>query len=404
MAKLHWPHQEAQRVFNQAGKQKNTVVFETGYGPSGLPHIGTFAEVARTTFVINAFRNAFPDHQTRLIVFSDDMDGLRNLPENVPNHELLKPHLGAPLSAIPDPFGKEATFSGYMNRQLQHFLDHYGFDYEFFSSTETYRSGRFDTGLCRIMDCYEAIRDLFTASISAEKRSAWSPFFPICESCGKIYTTRVTGIDKDNYTISYCCDQNEGGKYHSCGHAATMPITGGHVKVGWKVDWALRWYMLGVDYEMYGKDLIDSYTMSRKSAHCWAGPHRSTINTNCFWTKTVRKYPKKSVTAFPWNNGKPIRRWALCCIFCWLTQTRRDRWACRFCRKSSTIISKLYGPKIVRISTAASGSLIDSNIITMPKAWKTPKSVSAYWSMWPRTWAYTKAMCSMNTLPATIPA
>ncbi|MEZ5582173.1 MAG: hypothetical protein R3F37_04745 [Candidatus Competibacteraceae bacterium] len=132
MAKLNWPHQEAQRVFHQAGKRKQTVIFETGYGPSGLPHIGTFAEVARTTFVINAFKHAFREHNTRLIVFSDDMDGLRSLPENVPNHELLQPHLGAPLSAIPDPFGKEASLAAFMNRQLQRFLDHYGFDYEFF--------------------------------------------------------------------------------------------------------------------------------------------------------------------------------------------------------------------------------------------------------------------------------
>ncbi|MEE4379555.1 MAG: lysine--tRNA ligase [Candidatus Competibacteraceae bacterium] len=303
MAKLNWPHQEAQRVFNQAGKQKNTVVFETGYGPSGLPHIGTFAEVARTTFVINAFRNAFPDHQARLIVFSDDMDGLRNLPENVPNHELLKPHLGAPLTSIPDPFGKEASFAGFMNRQLQRFLDHYGFDYEFYSSTETYRSGHFDSGLCRIMDCYEAIRDLFTASISADKRSAWSPFFPICESCGKIYTTRVTGIDKDNYTISYCCDQNEGGKYHSCGHAATMTITGGHVKVGWKVDWALRWYMLGVDYEMYGKDLIDSYTMSRKICALLGGTPPVNYKYELFLDENGAKISKKI------GNGISMEQW-----------------------------------------------------------------------------------------------
>jgi lysyl-tRNA synthetase class 1 len=302
MAKLTWPHQEAHRLFKQVGEAKNTVVFETGYGPSGLPHIGTFAEVARTTFVINAFQRAFPDVATRLIVFSDDLDGLRSLPDNIPNHALLRAHLGKPLSSIPDPFGKEASFSGFMNRQLQSFLDYYGFEYEFHSSTETYRSGRFDAGLRRIMDGYEAIRDLFTATISPDKRQEWSPFFPICATCGKIYTTRVIAIDPANYTLTYRCDQADG-KYRPCGHAATTPITGGAVKVGWKVDWALRWFMLGVDYEMYGKDLIDSYTMSQRICALLGGTPPTGYKYELFLDENGAKISKKI------GNGISMEQW-----------------------------------------------------------------------------------------------
>ncbi|MCP5424350.1 MAG: lysine--tRNA ligase [Gammaproteobacteria bacterium] len=302
MAKLTWPHHEAQRLFKQVGGTKESVIFETGYGPSGLPHIGTFAEVARTTFVINAFKRAYPDVATRLIVFSDDLDGLRSLPDNVPNHDLLRPHLGEPLSSIPDPFGQEASFSAFMNRQLQNFLDYYGFTYEFYSSTLTYRSGRFDEGLRRIMDCYEPIRDLFTATISPDKRQEWSPFFPICAACGKIYTTRVTAIDKLNYTLSYRCDQSDG-KYQPCGHVATTPITGGAVKVGWKVDWALRWFVLGVDYEMYGKDLIDSYAMSQKICALLGGKPPAGYKYELFLDENGAKISKKI------GNGISMEQW-----------------------------------------------------------------------------------------------
>lgn len=263
MPKVTWPHQEAKRLRTVASNSDKPIIFETGYGPSGLPHIGTFAEVARTSFVIKALQHAYPDAKVRLIAFSDDMDGLRSLPENVPNHDKLRQFLGMPLSSIPDPFEQAPSFADYMNGQLKLFLDSYGFEYEFHSSTQCYQSGIFDNGLKRVMDNYTRIREMFISTISKEKREAWSPFFPICDSCGKIYTTRVTEIDPDNYTLSYRCDQNEQG-FEPCGHVATTSITGGKVKVGWKIDWALRWYTFGVNYEMYGKDLISSASMASK--------------------------------------------------------------------------------------------------------------------------------------------
>ena len=212
MTVMSWPFQEAKRVSQHISHKKESqpaIVFQTGYGPSGLPHIGTFAEVARTSFVIEAFKQQNPDAKVKLIVFSDDMDGLRSLPSNIPNHELLKEHLGAPLSSIPDPFGETESFSSYMNTKLKFFLDEYGFDYSFQSSTDAYKSGVFNEGLKRIMDCYEGVRNLFINTIAKEKRSLWSPFFPICEKCGKIYTTRVTEIHTDSYELSYCCDKDD---------------------------------------------------------------------------------------------------------------------------------------------------------------------------------------------------
>jgi len=263
MPKVTWPHQEAKRLRRVALNPDKPIIFETGYGPSGLPHIGTFAEVARTSFVIKAFKYAFPDAKVRLIAFSDDMDGLRSLPENVPNHENLRQFLGMPLSSIPDPYEQASSFADYMNGQLKRFLDSYGFEYEFHSSTQCYQNGIFDEGLKRVMDNYTQIREIFISTISKDKREAWSPFFPICETCGKIYSTRVVEVDFNNYTVNYHCDQTGQG-FEPCGHKGTTSITGGKVKVGWKIDWALRWYTFGVNYEMYGKDLISSANMASK--------------------------------------------------------------------------------------------------------------------------------------------
>jgi len=156
---------------------------ETGYGPLGLPHIGTFGEVARMSFVLQALKTLAPEVSARLIAFSDDMDGLRAIPQNIPNEAAIKPHLGKPLTSIPDPFGEEQSFAHYMNRRLREFLDSFGFTYEFASSTETYRAGTFNEGLKRIMANYDAIKGIFTATIAEEKREAWSPFFPVCEKC-----------------------------------------------------------------------------------------------------------------------------------------------------------------------------------------------------------------------------
>lgn len=261
MPTISWPHEEAARLLRQTSEKAGAILFETGYGPSGMPHIGTFAEVARTNFVIRALKHISPEVETQLITFSDDMDGLRSIPENIPNKSMLQPFLGMPLSSIPDPFGIADSYAGYMNAKLQQFLDSFGFEYSFRSSTENYRTGVFNPGLRRIMENYDAIRNAFVATIAPEKRSSWSPFFPICGKCGRIYTTRVTDVREQDYTVSYACDTDHTA-YASCGHVGHTSILDGNVKLGWKVDWALRWLTFGIDYEMYGKDLIDSAAMA----------------------------------------------------------------------------------------------------------------------------------------------
>ena len=238
------------------------VLFETGYGPSGLPHLGTFAEVARTCFVQRAFQLAHPELPTRVIAFSDDMDGLRSVPENLPNKELIAEHLGRPLSRIPDPFGEAESFSAHMIGKLKEFLQKYGFDCEFMSSSDCYSSGRFDEGLLLLLKHEERIRNIVLPTLQPETRETWSPFLPICGECGR-YTTRVTATHPEEGELNYSCDQVFGGA-EPCGHEARVAVTGGQVKVGWKIDWALRWIMLGIDYEMFGKDLIESAAISRK--------------------------------------------------------------------------------------------------------------------------------------------
>ncbi|MBA2662811.1 MAG: lysine--tRNA ligase [Bradymonadaceae bacterium] len=272
-----WPFKEAQKIAHKldvtqkAGKalKHDDVLFETGFGPSGLPHIGTFAEVARTTWVRYAFEH-LGERETRLYAFSDDMDGLRKVPENMPNKELIAAHLGKPLCDIPDPFGEEDSFSGYMNAKLRRFLDSFGFAYAFKSSKDQYRNGVFNEGLLRILECYDAVRDVIIPTLSKENREAWSPFFPVCEQCAKVYSTRITATHPQEGTVSYACDQSFRG-IEACGHTGTLPVTDGNVKVGWKVDWALRWYVFGVDYEMYGKDLIDSAELSAKIVRVLGG-------------------------------------------------------------------------------------------------------------------------------------
>ncbi len=259
-----WPYREAQNVVDRLERTgadaDEPVIFETGFGPSGLPHIGTFSEVARTSWVQRAF-SQLSDRPTRLVAFSDDLDGLRKVPENIPNGDMVGEHLGKPLCDIPDPFGEEDSFAGYMNAQLCSFLDSFGFDYEFVSSKDRYRNGDFNAGLLRILERYDEVRDVIIPTLREHKREDWSPFFPICENCGKVNNTRVTDVHPDDGAVSYVCDQSFRGS-EACGHSGTVEVTDGNVKVGWKVDWAMRWYSLGIDYEMYGKDLIESAELS----------------------------------------------------------------------------------------------------------------------------------------------
>ncbi|MGZ9103949.1 MAG: lysine--tRNA ligase, partial [Rhodoplanes sp.] len=251
-----WPFEEARKVVARLNKRpKDAVIFETGYGPSGLPHIGTFGEVARTTMVRHAFRVLTEDKiKTRLIAFSDDMDGLRKVPDNIPDKDMVARHLGMPLTKVPDPFGTHASFGEHNNARLRAFLDAFGFDYEFLSSTECYLSGRFDATLLRVLERFDQVMNIMLPSLREERAQTYSPFLPVCPRTGVVLQAPIVGRDVAAGTISY--DDPE------TGERMTTPVTGGRCKLQWKPDWAMRWVALGVDYEMAGKDLIDSVKLS----------------------------------------------------------------------------------------------------------------------------------------------
>ncbi len=242
-----WPFEEARRVLKRYEKvppEKGYVLFETGYGPSGLPHIGTFGEVQRTTMVRRAFE-LISDIPTRLFVFSDDLDGMRKVPENVPNGAMLKENLQKPLTSVPDPFGEYPSFGDHNNAMLRRFLDTFGFDYEFISATEFYRSGRFDDTLRLAAERYEKIMDIMLASLREERQQTYSCFLPIHPETGRVLYVPIKHVDKVNHTVTF--DDEAGREW-------TLPVTGGHVKLQWKPDFGARWAALGVDFEMYGKD------------------------------------------------------------------------------------------------------------------------------------------------------
>jgi lysyl-tRNA synthetase class 1 len=245
-----WPFEEARKLLGRierrkaAGKSVERIVFETGYGPSGLPHIGTFGEVARSSWVRQAFE-AMSDLPTHLIAFSDDMDGLRKVPDNLPNPEMIAANLGKPLTAIPDPFGTYPSFGEHMNARLRAFLDHFGFRYEFKSSTETYKSGVFDAALLRLLAYYDQVMDVMLPTLGEERQQTYSPFLPVSPRSGKVLLAKVVDRDLAKGTITYIEED---------GARETVPVTGGHCKLQWKPDFGMRWAALGVDYEMYGKD------------------------------------------------------------------------------------------------------------------------------------------------------
>ncbi|HXV74275.1 MAG TPA: lysine--tRNA ligase, partial [Sphingomonadales bacterium] len=250
-----WPFQEALKLVRRFEKNppgKRPVVFETGFGASGLPHIGTFGEVVRTTMVRKAFE-LLTGLPTKLVCFADDMDGLRKVPDNIPNRALVEPHLGKPLTAIPDPFGKAKSFGDYNNGRFRHFLDAFGFEYDFLSSTACYASGHFDNALRAILQNYEKVRNVILPTLGEERRKTYSPFLPISPATGRVLQVPLKRIDAKAGTITF--DDEDGAEQ-------TLPVTGGHCKLQWKVDWAMRWVALGVDYEMAGKDLIESMHLS----------------------------------------------------------------------------------------------------------------------------------------------
>ena len=251
-----WPFLEAKKLLKRLkNTTKEYCIFQTGYGPSGLPHIGTFGEVLRTSMVIKAF-NFLSDMPTKLFVFSDDMDGLRKVPDNIPNKKIVEENLEKPLSSIPDPFKKFSSFSEHNNSKLKEFLSGFEFNFEFKSATDHYKNGKFNKGLEAIFDNYQEILDIILPTLGKERRETYSPFLPICDETGKVLQARVLELDKKRKTIIYKNPFTQQKKETS--------ILNGECKLQWKVDWAMRWHALDVDYEMNGKDLIESYILSSR--------------------------------------------------------------------------------------------------------------------------------------------
>lgn len=243
-----WPFEEARKLVRRLEKTgKKEALFETGYGPSGLPHIGTFGEVARTTMVRTAFRLLTRDQvPTRLLCFSDDMDGMRKIPDSVPDRSFLEPHLHKPLTSVPDPFGGEfPSFGDHNNAMLRRFLDTFGFNYEFASATQYYKSGRFDAALIRAAEKYDEIMAVMLPTLGAERQATYSPFLPISPQSGRVLYVPMKEVNARAGTITFADED---------GTEVTLPVTGGHAKLQWKPDFGMRWSALGVDFEMFGKD------------------------------------------------------------------------------------------------------------------------------------------------------
>lgn len=299
MASNAWPFEEARKLlkrFEKSGMPAE-VLFQTGYGPSGLPHIGTFGEVARTSMVRHAFTvltdGAVP---TRLLCFSDDMDGLRKVPDNVPNREMLATHIGKPLSRVPDPFSDDyPSFAAHNNARLRAFLDRFGFDYEFASATDYYASGRFDATLLKMLAAYDEVRAIILPTLGAERQATYSPFLPIHPRTGIVLQVPTVERDVERGMIAYL-DPDTGERIETT-------VTGGAVKCQWKADWAMRWAALGVDYEMAGKDLIDSVTLSSKICRALGATPPEGFNYELFLDQSGQKISKSK------GNGLTIDEW-----------------------------------------------------------------------------------------------
>ena len=290
-----WPYEEARKLLMRWPDGKpggEPIIFECGYGPSGLPHIGTFNEVLRTTMVRNAFRT-LSDTPTRLIEFSDDMDGLRKVPDNVPNQAMLAEHLGKPLSRIPDPFGKYESFAGHNNAMLRDFLDRFGFDYEFVSSSSQYEIGAFDDALRGVLRHYDAIMGVMLPTLRKERAASYSPILPISGRTGVVLQVPVEVVDAEAGTIAFVEE----------GERVVQSALGGSAKLQWKVDWAMRWVALDVNYEMYGKDLIDSGIQSGKIARILGGRPPEGFVYEMFLDEAGEKISKSK------GNGLTIEQW-----------------------------------------------------------------------------------------------
>ncbi|MTH79664.1 lysine--tRNA ligase [Paracoccus aestuariivivens] len=291
-----WPFEEARRVLKRYEKkdpEKGYVLFETGYGPSGLPHIGTFGEVARTTMIRRAFE-MISDIPTRLFCFSDDMDGMRKVPENVPQTEMLREHLQEPLTTVPDPFGEYPSFGDHNNAMLRRFLDTFGFEYEFISATEFYKSGQFDQTLLLAAERYDAIMDVMLASLREERQQSYSCFLPISPKTGKVLYVPIKHVDAKNGTITF--DDEDG-------QELTLPVTGGNVKLQWKPDFGARWAALDVDFEMYGKDHSTNTPIYDRICEILGGKKPEHFTYELFLDQDGQKISKSK------GNGLSIDEW-----------------------------------------------------------------------------------------------
>jgi len=291
-----WPFEEARRILKRFEKklpEKGYVLFETGYGPSGLPHIGTFGEVARTTMIMRAFQE-LSDIPTRLVCFSDDLDGMRKVPGNVPNPERLTAHLQRPLTSVPDPFEEYESFGHHNNAMLRRFLNTFGFEYDFISATEFYQSGQFDQILLRAVEKYDDIMKVMLASLREERQKTYSIFLPIHPETGRVLYVPMKSVDAKNGTITFDTEEGE---------EMTLPVTGGNVKLQWKPDFGARWAALGVDFEMYGKDHSTNTPIYDKICRILGQPAPEHFSYELFLDENGQKISKTS------GNGVSIDEW-----------------------------------------------------------------------------------------------
>ena len=290
-----WPFVEARKLIKERKKffeKKGKITLQTGYGPSGLPHIGTFGEVARTTMMVNAIKQIL-EIPTEIITFSDDMDGLRKIPENIPNKEILEKNLHKPLTSVPDPFKKYKSFGEHNNEMLKKFLNEFKFNYIFKSSTETYKKGLFNEALFLVLEKYEKIKEVVLPTLGKERQKTYSPFLPICNETGKVLEVPIIEVKKKEGKIIY---QNDNKKIET-------EIINGKCKLQWKVDWAMRWCAFDVDYEMYGKDLIESAILSSKICQIMGKKSPNGFAYEMFLDEKGEKISKSK------GNGITIEEW-----------------------------------------------------------------------------------------------
>ncbi len=313
-----WPFVEAKKILdniNHKVPKKGYVLFETGYGPSGLPHIGTFAEVVRTIMVQKAFEQ-ISDIPTKIICFSDDLDGLRKVPPNLPNQEMIASHIDMPLTSIPDPFGIEKSYGHYMNAKLRSFLDRFDFKYEFYSSTECYKSGLFDDMMVKVLEKYQEIMDLMLPTFREERQATYSPFMPVCPKSGMILQVPIEKIDVVNHTVSYRDD---------AGKLVEISVKKGGCKLQWKPDFGMRWAALDVDYEMYGKDHMPNSKIYSSICRILGAKEPVQFFYELFLDEEGAKISKSkgnSITVDQWLHYAPVESLSL---FMYANPTRAKR-------------------------------------------------------------------------------